>query len=65
MKWHRESGASPERAGAEASRAADAFGSPASGVGTFSDICLLTAAGDAGWLAGWEVGGGGWGAMER
>ncbi len=42
--------ASLERAGAEASRAAGGFGSSGSGVGTLSDICLLTAAGAAGWI---------------
>lgn len=55
--------ASLERAGAEASRAAGGFGSPAGGVGTLSDICLLTAAaGTAGWLDGWmdEWWKGGW-----
>lgn len=51
--------ASLEGAGAEASRAAGVFGRTGRGVGTFSDICLLTAAvGDAGWLAGWMGGGG-------
>lgn len=58
-----ESEASLERAGAEASRAAGGFGNSASGVGTLSDICLLTAAGAAG-AAGW-MGcreGAGWGA---
>lgn len=47
-----ESEASLERAGAEASRAAGGFGSSGSGVGTLSDICLLTAAGAAGWMDG-------------
>ncbi len=51
-----ESEASLERLGTEASRAAGGFGSSASGVGTLSDICLLTAAGAAGWMDG----GGGW-----
>lgn len=47
-----ESEASLESAGAEASRAAGGFGSPSSRVGTLSDICLLTAAGAAGWMDG-------------
>lgn len=55
-----ESEASLERIGAEASRAAGGFGSPGSGVGTLSDICLLTAAGAAGWKD-WGAGGGGGG----
>ncbi len=55
-----ESEASLERLGTEASRAAGGFGSSASGVGTLSDICLLTAAGAAGWMDGRRGGGGGW-----
>lgn len=47
-----ESEASLERAGAEASRAAGGFGRAAGGVGTLSDICLLAAAGAAGWMGG-------------
>lgn len=62
----RESEASVERAGAEASWAAGGFGSSASGVGTLSDICLLTAAGAIGWMDGWMGKGTarGWGAGE-
>lgn len=54
----KKSEASLESVGAKASRAAGGFGSSASGVGTLSDICLLTAAGAAGWIdVGWgEVG---------
>lgn len=45
-----ESETSMGRAGTEASRAAGGFGSVAGGVGTLSDICLLTAAvAAAGW----------------
>lgn len=64
----KKSEASLESVGAKASRAAGGFGSSASGVGTLSDICLLTAAGAAGWIdVGWGGvrwagggGGGGW-----
>lgn len=45
-----DSEASLERAGGEDSRAVGGFGSGASRVGTLSDICLLTAAGAAGWM---------------
>lgn len=50
-----ESEASLDGAGCEASRAAGGFGSGASGVGTLSDICLLTAAGAAGWMGAGEL----------